>query len=173
MDMSNVKIYFPQLPNTLNTNSAANIHHQTPPANAKHAAPNNDDYENIKSDYRLATPTRPPPSVPTQPPHRGHNNNNNNGSSTPLANAAATNTKPQPFVVQHHTLGTYSDIDGVPFTLNARLLPDSGQPKEREITAAMFDVSPAFGYNFQLERQVLCSIKTSTSKNPFFQKADG
>lgn len=35
----------------------------------------------------------------------------------------------------------------------------------------MFDTSEdTFTYNFQLERQVLCSIKTSTSKNPFFRE---
>lgn len=38
------------------------------------------------------------------------------------------------------------------------------------ISSSMFDPTP-FEYNFQLERQVLCTTKAaSTNKNPFFHE---
>lgn len=113
------------------------------------------DYEEIRTSYQLASPTT---TIPIRTAPR----------------------PPQPTIVQHNTLGTHSDIDGVPFMMN----PNLQKINQFELTPLMnlfnsVDVTSKLAYDFQLERQVLCTTKSIVanaaiassinSKNPFFQ----
>lgn len=62
--------------------------------------------------------------------------------------------------------GVHSDLDGVPFVLNPSLSKEKmsyEMPTFNAATSAM-----KLDYDFHLERQILCTTKTSNSSNPFF-----
>lgn len=64
------------------------------------------------------------------------------------------------------TLGAYSDMEGVPFMLNPKLSQNFEMPKLATIPNAS-----DLNYDFQLERQILCTTKSESTnlKNPFFK----
>ncbi|XP_037917282.1 uncharacterized protein LOC119655454 isoform X2 [Hermetia illucens] len=64
------------------------------------------------------------------------------------------------------TLGAYSEIEGVPFMLNPNLSQNFTMP-----TLPTIPSTSDLNYDFQLERQILCTTKSDNSnlKNPFFR----
>ncbi|XP_031621752.1 multivesicular body subunit 12A [Contarinia nasturtii] len=105
---------------------------------------NSDDYELIRTSYRLDPPPRPGPKFPA------------------VSQAASSTNK------NTGTLGTHTDMDGVPFVLHSSL---SGNPIG-DFDLSKFDftkrIDAALDYTFHLEREILCTTKTPNSKNPFF-----
>lgn len=104
--------------------------------------PNDHDYEEIQASYQLS-PKRPAPKPPVTSSIVG-------------------------------TLGAYSEIEGVPFIFNGKLAKGSkwcenlikdinNKSNNGRTTTASDD------YDFQLERQILCTMKSSSSTNPFFK----
>ncbi|XP_055841602.1 multivesicular body subunit 12A [Episyrphus balteatus] len=101
--------------------------------------PNDNDYEEIQASYQIS-PMRPAPKPP--------------------ANAAAGSS-----AYSIGTLGVYSELEGVPFSLHSNLKTNIELPSLPIISSSVCDLE----YDFQLERQILCTMKSSASKNPFFQ----
>ncbi|XP_067637238.1 multivesicular body subunit 12B [Eurosta solidaginis] len=106
--------------------------------------PSDHDYEEIQASYQIKSPQRPAPRPPT------------------LANTAINTS-----VHSVGTLGAYSEVEGVPFIINPTLkrITDNDLPTLPQIA----DVLKGLDYDFQLERQILCTMKSSASKNPFFK----
>lgn len=100
---------------------------------------NDNDYEEIQSSYQIS-PMRPAPKPP-----------------------ACVTTTCLPYSLG--TLGVYSELEGVPFSINSSLKTNFELPKLPIISSSVCDLE----YDFQLERQILCTMKSSASKNPFFQ----
>ncbi|KAH8416465.1 hypothetical protein KR222_004875 [Zaprionus bogoriensis] len=105
------------------------------------------DYEEIQAHYQVNSPQRPAPPRPlsSAAPSSGRTGYGGTG-----------------------TLGTYTELEGVPFTMNAMLQssqPIADLPKLPEISTLL----KSLDYDFQLERQILCTMKSSASKNPFFK----
>lgn len=93
--------------------------------------------------------------------------------------------KPPVFFTKDGTLGAHTEIDGIPFILNSNFQEDLF--KVRYIFVFLFlqlkliDIHiqmpklcevPKMQYNFNLERQILCTTKSDNSKlkNPFFNQ---
>lgn len=127
----------------------------------------NDDYEIISASYQIASPGRQP--KPPRPP--------------PITNSLR----------QNGTLGQHTDVDGVPFVLNPNLKKQNFDVRTRIflypwnplsilkylfafLQVLFYNFSTAstmannLEYDFQLERQILCTTKTPNSKNPFFSQ---
>ncbi|XP_026848252.1 multivesicular body subunit 12A [Drosophila persimilis] len=107
------------------------------------------DYEEIQANYQINSPQRPAPPRPA-------------GSSAVVGGegrAAYGGTG---------TLGTYTELEGVPFVMDVRL--QRNQPgTDLPILPELSTLLRSLDYDFQLERQVLCTMKSSASKNPFFK----
>lgn len=101
------------------------------------------DYEEIQSSYQIKSPQRPAPKPPQQP----------------TASAYGS----------HYTLGAYSELDGVPFVINPTLRPANANDNSLPTLPQLKDLLRTLDYDFQLERQILCTMKSSASKNPFFK----
>lgn len=108
-------------------------------------SPESPDYENLKNQSPAGFPVRPAPRPPA-----------------PL---------PPPLTTQksiYNTLGpNYSELDGVPFQLAAQLRKGDSY----SIPQNLFTMDRHKGdldYDFELERQVLCTTKAINSLNPFF-----
>uniref|UniRef100_A0A0A1XKX0 Multivesicular body subunit 12A n=1 Tax=Zeugodacus cucurbitae TaxID=28588 RepID=A0A0A1XKX0_ZEUCU len=115
-----------------------------PPNQPLPPVPSDHDYEEIQTSYQIKSPQRPAP----RPPNTAHCATNTSGHSV-------------------GTLGAYSEVEGVPFVINPMLkrMADSELPTLPQIA----DVLKGLEYDFQLERQILCTMKSSASKNPFFK----
>lgn len=100
---------------------------------------NDNDYEEIQASYQIS-PMRPAPKPP----------------------ASATIGSS---IYSLGTLGVYTELEGVPFSINSRLKTNLEPPILPVICSSACDLD----YDFQLERQILCTMKSSASKNPFFQ----
>lgn len=87
----------------------------------------------------------------------------------PLRRAPLPPTSPTVTAINTGTLSHYhNDFIGVPFVLNSKL-----QNVEVAMELPKFvDTSDALEYDFQLERQILCTTRDenrkSSSTNPFF-----
>lgn len=101
--------------------------------------PNDNDYEEIQASYQIS-PMRPAPKPP-----------------------ASSATTSSPYSIG--TLGVYSELEGVPFAIHSSLKSNFELPTLPIITSSISELD----YDFQLERQILCTMKSSASKNPFFQ----
>lgn len=67
----------------------------------------------------------------------------------------------------YNTLGhNYSELDGVPFQLAGQLRKSDVYSFPENLFSTDTD---NLGYDFELERQVLCTTKAITSTNPFFK----
>ncbi|XP_053675560.1 multivesicular body subunit 12B [Anopheles nili] len=74
-------------------------------------------------------------------------------------------TTPKPRLYSTGTLSLHTDVEGVPFLLNSALKQcNSKFPVIYELSGTQME------YDFELERQVLCTTKSQNSqiKNPFF-----
>lgn len=123
------------------------------------------DYEEIQQSYQINSPLRPAPRPPaTHSTSSGHSIG---------------------------TLGTYTDVEGVPFVINPLLKSNKQNEVWRNVKICknVFSIVAVFllfqlstlpqlsdfalkkdlDYDFQLERQTLCAMKSSASKNPFFK----
>lgn len=117
---------------------------QVPPTTEHH------DYEEIQAHYQINSPQRPAPPRPA------------------LTAAVSTTSTGRSGYGGTGTLGTYTELEGVPFTMNAMLQrsqPMTDLPTLPEISTLL----KTLDYDFQLERQILCTMKSSASKNPFFK----
>ncbi|EDV38562.1 uncharacterized protein Dana_GF19522 [Drosophila ananassae] len=106
------------------------------------------DYEEIKANYQINSPQRPAPPRP--------------------ATAAASASGGKGTYGGTGTLGTYTELEGVPFVMDVRLQRNQTGteiPTLPEISTILKNLD----YDFQLERQILCTMKSSASKNPFFK----
>ncbi|XP_023177652.2 multivesicular body subunit 12A [Drosophila hydei] len=112
------------------------------------------DYEEIQAHYQINSPQRPAPPRPA---------------STALAGTGPTlGTTGRSGYFGIGTLGTYTELEGVPFAMHAMLQrsqPMTELPTLPEISTLL----KTLDYDFQLERQILCTMKSSASKNPFFK----
>lgn len=64
----------------------------------------------------------------------------------------------------YSTIGTYSELEGIPFIINPNLIKTNFDlPKPPNVTMSDFE------YDFHMERQILCTMKSSSSTNPFFK----
>lgn len=97
-------------------------------------------YENLKTQSPAGFPVRPAPRPPAPLPAR----------QTSIFNTLGPN---------------YSELDGVPFQLAAQLRKGDSYSLPQNLFAVD---SSNLGYDFELERQVLCTTKAITSTNPFF-----
>ncbi|XP_017492791.1 PREDICTED: multivesicular body subunit 12A, partial [Rhagoletis zephyria] len=115
-----------------------------PPKQPLPPVPSDHDYEEIQASYQIKSPQRPAP----RPPFTANTATNTSGHSV-------------------GTLGAYSEVEGVPFIINPTLkrVTDNDLPTLPQIA----DVLKGLDYDFQLERQILCTMKSSASKNPFFK----
>lgn len=106
------------------------------------------DYENLRNSSPAGLPVRPAPRPPA-----------------PL---------PPPLQQQRsifNTLGpNYSDLDGVPFQLAAQVRKGNAYSLPQNLFSLD---STNLGYDFELERQVLCTTKATNSSNPFFNWVGG
>lgn len=102
------------------------------------------DYENLKTQSPSGFPVRPAPRPPAPLP---------------------TLTKQKSI---YNTLGhNYSELDGVPFQMAAHVR--KGNPYSLPQNLFTLDLDRCnMGYDFELERQVLCTTKAIASTNPFF-----
>ncbi|KAH8304729.1 hypothetical protein KR044_012847 [Drosophila immigrans] len=117
------------------------------PATAEHH-----DYEEIQTHFQVNSPQRPAPPRPATAAAGG-----GGGGGGRSASYGGTGT-----------LGTYTELEGVPFTMHAMLQrsqPVTDLPTLPEISTLL----KTLDYDFQLERQILCTMKSSASKNPFFK----
>ncbi|KQS30034.1 multivesicular body subunit 12A isoform X1 [Drosophila erecta] len=104
------------------------------------------DYEEIQANYQINSPQRPAPPRPAGV-----------GSGGGRGTYGGTGT-----------LGTYTELEGVPFVMDVRLQRNQAVndiPTLPEISTLL----KSLDYDFQLERQILCTMKSSASKNPFFK----
>ncbi|KAH8288240.1 hypothetical protein KR054_012680 [Drosophila jambulina] len=109
------------------------------------------DYEEIQANYQINSPQRPAPPRPA----------GGGGSGTEREGGRGT-------YGGTGTLGTYTELEGVPFVMDARLQRHQAGtdiPALPEISTLL----KSLDYDFQLERQILCTMKSSASKNPFFK----
>ncbi|XP_051858305.1 multivesicular body subunit 12A [Drosophila albomicans] len=132
--------------NRLNLHGQRNSRGPLPqvPATAEHH-----DYEEIQAHFQINSPQRPAPPRPATAAAGGGGGRNGNYGGT-------------------GTLGTYTELEGVPFTMHAMLQrsqPMTDLPTLPEISTLL----KTLDYDFQLERQILCTMKSSASKNPFFK----
>ncbi|XP_075155443.1 multivesicular body subunit 12-like Mvb12 [Haematobia irritans] len=100
------------------------------------------DYEEIIQSYQVNSPLRPAPRPPTTSTSSGHSIG---------------------------TLGTYTDVEGVPFIINPMLKSSKQNELSTLPQLSDFVIKKDLDYDFQLERQTLCAMKSSASKNPFFK----
>uniref|UniRef100_A0A1I8P1N7 Multivesicular body subunit 12A n=1 Tax=Stomoxys calcitrans TaxID=35570 RepID=A0A1I8P1N7_STOCA len=100
------------------------------------------DYEEIVQSYQVNSPLRPAPRPPTASTSSGHSIG---------------------------TLGTYTDVEGVPFVINPMLKSSKQNELSTLPQLSDFVIKKELDYDFQLERQTLCAMKSSASKNPFFK----
>ncbi|EDV95427.1 uncharacterized protein LOC6569369 [Drosophila grimshawi] len=100
------------------------------------------DYEEIQAHYQINSPQRPAPPRPATSGRSGYGGTG--------------------------TLGTYTELEGVPFILNP-LLQRSQPITELPTLPDISTLLKTLDYDFQLERQILCTMKSSASKNPFFK----
>ncbi|KAG4066818.1 hypothetical protein HA402_012885 [Bradysia odoriphaga] len=111
------------------------------------------------------------PLYPTPPAKNAHDYEEIQASYR-LPTPARIAPKPPTLHTQHSHSGTlsgHSELDGVPFCINPNLTQQSFEmPKLKEIP-----VKPELDYNFQLERQILCTLKSSKAasrlSNPFYR----
>ncbi|KAI8115350.1 Multivesicular body subunit 12A [Lucilia cuprina] len=96
------------------------------------------DYEEIQHSYQINSPQRPAPKPPVNTSH------------------------------SLGTLGAYTDVEGVPFVINPMLKSTNQNVYSTLPQLSDFVVKKDLDYDFQLERQTLCTMKSSASKNPFF-----
>uniref|UniRef100_A0A1B0C0F1 Multivesicular body subunit 12A n=1 Tax=Glossina palpalis gambiensis TaxID=67801 RepID=A0A1B0C0F1_9MUSC len=135
--------------NRLNLNGVGGINGRYPkqPLPPVPAAEDHD-YEEIQSSYQIKSPQRPAPKPP-------------------VINNVCIGTNTSGHSVG--TLGTYNELEGVPFVINALLKP----PHENQILPlpklSDFALKKDLEYDFYLERQTLCIMKSAASKNPFFK----
>lgn len=106
----------------------------------------NSEYENVSSYHNQnhLPPKRPAPKTPIMTTNVNVNAN-----------------------VNTNTMGAiHSEIEGVPFILN----PDLSKETYQMPVFPHVPLSNTLDYNFQLERQILCTAKSGNthSKNPFF-----
>ncbi|KAH8248023.1 hypothetical protein KR038_000754 [Drosophila bunnanda] len=130
----------------------------------------NHDYEEIQANYQINSPQRP---APPRPAVGGSGAGGGGGRGTYGGTG---------------TLGTYTELEGVPFVMDARLQrsqagTDVSNTSNANCPALIHHLLPAqiptlpeistllksLDYDFQLERQILCTMKSSASKNPFFK----
>lgn len=64
----------------------------------------------------------------------------------------------------YSTIGTYSELEGIPFIINPNLVKNN-----LELPKAPNTKLSDFEYDFHMERQILCTMKSSSSTNPFFK----
>ncbi|XP_073828136.1 multivesicular body subunit 12-like Mvb12 [Musca autumnalis] len=102
------------------------------------------DYEEIQQSYQINSPLRPAPRPPTA------------NRSSPAGHSIGT-------------LGTYNDVEGVPFVINPLLKSNKQDELSTLPQLSDFVLKKDLDYDFQLERQTLCAMKSSASKNPFFK----
>ncbi|KAH8363780.1 hypothetical protein KR200_006729 [Drosophila serrata] len=126
------------------------------------------DYEEIQANYQINSPQRPAPPRPA---------GGGSGAGGGRGTYGGTGT-----------LGTYTELEGVPFVMDARLQrhqagTDVSNRSNANCPALIEYLLPAqiptlpeiatllksLDYDFQLERQILCTMKSSASKNPFFK----
>lgn len=135
------------------------------------------DYEEIQAHYQINSPQRPAPPRPA---------------STALAGTGPTlGTTGRSGYFGIGTLGTYTELEGVPFAMHAMLQRSQPMTEVGEQNYAYVWISNKYivnhstwqlptlpeistllktlDYDFQLERQILCTMKSSASKNPFFK----
>ncbi|XP_017011206.2 multivesicular body subunit 12A [Drosophila takahashii] len=108
------------------------------------------DYEEIQANYQINSPQRPAPPRPA-------------GAGVPVGGGGGRGT-----YGGTGTLGTYTELEGVPFVMDVRLQRNQAVtdiPVLPEISTLL----KSLDYDFQLERQILCTMKSSASKNPFFK----
>ena len=123
-------------------------------------------YEQLQLSYQIS-PTRPAPTIPTN--------------LSPLVRSAPQAPLPNlPYELNesHHniykTLSHYNqELYGIPFQLHPRIsLPNRSKSVELPPNSSFVETSE-LDYDFQLERQILCTTKTANtnfqSTNPFFQ----
>ncbi|KAH8387636.1 hypothetical protein KR093_008351 [Drosophila rubida] len=111
------------------------------------------DYEEIHTHFQINSPQRPAPPRPA---------------AAAAAAAAAAGGGRGGSYGGTGTLGTYTELEGVPFAMHAMLQrnqPVTDLPAMPEVSALL----KTLDYDFQLERQILCTMKSSASKNPFFK----
>uniref|UniRef100_T1PKZ4 Multivesicular body subunit 12A n=1 Tax=Musca domestica TaxID=7370 RepID=T1PKZ4_MUSDO len=101
------------------------------------------DYEEIQQSYQINSPLRPAPRPPAS-------------HSTSSGHSIGT-------------LGTYTDVEGVPFVINPLLKSNKQNELSTLPQLSDFALKKDLDYDFQLERQTLCAMKSSASKNPFFK----
>jgi len=139
------------------------LHNQLPQPPTEHH-----DYEEIQANYQINSPQRPAPPRPA-------------GVSSGGGRGTYGGTG---------TLGTYTELEGVPFVMDIRLQRNqavtdvSDASKSHSLLAltryvyiflkipTLPEISTllkSLDYDFQLERQILCTMKSSASKNPFFK----
>ncbi|XP_030377952.1 multivesicular body subunit 12A [Scaptodrosophila lebanonensis] len=99
------------------------------------------DYEEIQANYQINSPQRPAPPRPSTIGRGGYGVG---------------------------TLGTYTELEGVPFAING-MLQRNQQVTELPTLPELSTLLKTLDYDFQLERQILCTMKSSASKNPFFK----
>ncbi|XP_017871735.1 PREDICTED: multivesicular body subunit 12A [Drosophila arizonae] len=127
---------------------------QLPASNEHH------DYEEIQAHYQINSPQRP---APPRPASMGGGTGVGAG-----GGAAANENTGRSNYFGIGTLGTYTELEGVPFAMHAMLQrsqPMTELPTLPEISTLL----KTLDYDFQLERQILCTMKSSASKNPFFK----
>ncbi|KAM8719114.1 hypothetical protein ACLKA7_011771 [Drosophila subpalustris] len=113
------------------------------------ATTENHDYEEIQAHYQINSPQRPAPP-------------------RPASTAAAATSTGRSVYGGTGTLGTYTELEGVPFIMNA-MLQRGQQTTDLPILPEISTLLKTLDYDFQLERQILCTMKSSASKNPFFK----
>ncbi|XP_030566250.1 multivesicular body subunit 12A [Drosophila novamexicana] len=110
------------------------------------------DYEEIQAHYQINSPQRPAPPRPA--------------STAGAATGTGTAGRAGHFGIG--TLGTYTELEGVPFAMHA-MLQRSQLMTELPTLPEISSLLKTLDYDFQLERQILCTMKSSASKNPFFK----
>ncbi|KAH8354743.1 hypothetical protein KR084_005902 [Drosophila pseudotakahashii] len=107
------------------------------------------DYEEIQANYQINSPQRPAPPRPAGTGAAGGGGGRGTYGGT-------------------GTLGTYTELEGVPFVMDVRLQRNQAVT-DIPILPEISTILKSLDYDFQLERQILCTMKSSASKNPFFK----
>lgn len=106
------------------------------------------DYENLKNQSPAGFPVRPAPRPPAPLP----------------ANSVGMAQRQNSIF---NTLGpNYSELDGVPFQLAPQLRKGDRYSIPQNLFTSLDNSE--LGYDFELEREVLCTTKAIKSTNPFF-----